>query len=303
MNTGPMTAGNNTKFSRANLQCARMLCVCVALLFSALFASPARTQDLLSPAPSTDLGLPPQLHDVGFRPVLNAPLPLDAQFRDEDGKAVRLGDYFHGKPVILVPVYYRCPLLCSQTLQGVVGSLKMLSFNPGQEFEVVVMSFDPRETPNMALTKKQDVLSHYRRPGTDAGWHFLTGDQADIRRVTDAARFYFVWDAQSNMWAHASGVLIATPEGRISRYFYGIEYSPRDVRWGLIEASHDRIGTPVDQVLLFCYHYNPATGKYGALVERMLRIGGTLTLLGLALLIYVCIRKARHAQQLKASGA
>jgi protein SCO1/2 len=166
-----------------------------------------------------------------------------------------------------------------------------------------VVSFDSHETPQMALAKKQDVLSHYRHSGQEQGWHFLTGDQASIHKLTEAAGFRFVWDPPSQMWAHASGILVLTPEGRISRYFYGVEYSPRDVRWGLIEASHNRIGTPVDQVLLFCYHYDPATGKYGALVVRMLRVGGILTLLALGLLIYGCIRRARQTEQLRASGA
>jgi len=221
---------------------------------------------------------------------------------------VRLGDYFHGKPVILALVYYKCPLLCNQSLQGLVGSLKMINFNPGQDFEVVMVSFDPRETPQDALAKKQDVLAHYRRAASDSGWHFLTGEQAQIHMLTEAAGFRFMWDAPSQMWAHASGLLMVTPEGRISRYFYGIEYSPRDIRWGLIEASHNKIGTPVDQVLLFCYHYDPTSGKYGALVVRMLRVGGALTLLGLGLLIYVCIRRARRTdrmrqiEQLRTSG-
>jgi protein SCO1/2 len=280
------------------------------MTLAALFGSPARAQDLLSPAPSTSQGLPPQFQDIGFKPPLNGPLPLDDQFRDENSQPVHLGDYFHdGKPVILALVYYRCPLLCNQTLQGLVGSLKMLTFNAGTDFQVVVVSFDPRETPQMALAKKQDLLSHYRRSGEEQGWHFLTGDQASIHRLTEAAGFRYVWDAPSQMWAHASGILVVTPEGRISRYFYGIEYSPRDIRWGLIEASHNRIGTPVDQVLLFCYHYDPTTGRYGALVVRILRIGGVLTLLGLGLLIYVCIRRtrrterARQIEQLRTSGA
>jgi protein SCO1/2 len=277
--------------------------ICLAAALAVLSGSPTRAQDLLSPAPSTNMGLPPQYQNIGFKPPLDGQLPLDDQFRDENGQTVRLGAYFHGKPVILALVYYQCPLLCNQTLQGLVGSLKMLTFNAGEDFQVVVISFDSRETPRMALTKKQDVLAHFQRNDQDHGWHFLTGDLAGIRRLTDAAGFRFVWDAESQMWAHASGILVLTPEGRISRYFYGIEYSPRDVRWGLIEASHNRIGNPVDQVLLFCYHYDPASGKYGALVMRMLRVGGILTLLGLGLLIYICVRRARQTEQLRASGA
>jgi protein SCO1/2 len=281
---------------------SRAAALCLLVMAATLSAPPARGQDLLSPAPSTNMGLPPQYQDVGFKPPLNGQLPLDDQFRDENGQTVHLGDYFHGKPVILALVYYQCPLLCNQTLQGLVGSLKMLTFNAGEDFQVVVVSFDPRETSAMALAKKQDVLSHYRRSSEEQGWHFLTGDQAEIHRLTDAAGFRFVWDAESQMWAHASGILAVTPEGRISRYFYGIEFSPRDVRWGLIEASHNRIGTPVDQVLLFCYHYDPRTGKYGALIVRMIRVGGILTLLGLGLLIYLCVRRTRQMHQLRAGG-
>lgn len=287
----------NTRQMRFPFVWCRVLCL--VLIVGAVSGSPARAQDLLSPAPTSSQGLPPQLQDIGFKPPLNGPLPLGDQFHDENGQTVHLGDYFHGKPVILALVYYKCPLLCNQALQGLVGSLKMINFNPGQDFEVVVVSFDPRETPQDALAKKQDVLAHYRRGASDSGWHFLTGDQAQIHTLTEAAGFRFMWDAPSQMWAHASGLLLVTPEGRISRYFYGIEYSPRDIRWGLIEASHNKIGTPVDQVLLFCYHYDPTTGKYGALVVRMLRVGGILTLLGLGLLIYACIRRARRTDRMR----
>lgn len=284
----------------------RVLCAVLFLataLLAMLSISPAQAQDLLSLAPTTSMGLPPQLQDIGFKPPLDGQLPLDDQFHDENGHVVRLGDFFHGKPVILALVYYQCPLLCNQTLAGLTGSLKMLTFNAGQDFEVVVVSFDSHETPLMALNKKRDVLSHFRRGDQELGWHFLTGDQTSIHRLTDAAGFRFAWDAQSQMWAHASGILLLTPEGRISRYFYGIEYSPRDVRLGLVEASHNQIGNPVDQVLLFCYHYDPASGKYGALVIRMLRVGGILTLLALGLLVYICIRKSRQVRQFRTSGA
>jgi len=276
--------------------------MCVAAV-GALFPFSARAQDLLSPVPSTQLGLPPELADVGFKPMLDAQVPLDAEFHDESGATVKLRDYFNGEPVVLALVYYQCPMLCNQELEGLVGSLKMLTFNAGQQFQVVVVSFDPRETPPMAVAKKQDVLSHYNRSGKEAGWHFLTGQHAAIAAVTNAAGFHYVWDNESRMWAHASGILLLTPQGKISRYFYGIEYSPRDVRLGLVEASDNRIGTPVDQALLFCYHYNPATGKYGAMVTRMLQIGGILTILAIAALILFCVRRTRQVHNLRTTGA
>lgn len=275
------------------------------LLVSALcllVPSALRAQDLLSPYPSNQLGLPPELHNVGFLPVLNNQIPLNLVFHDENAKNVQLQDFFqHGKPVILALVYYRCPMLCDQELDGLVGSLKMLTLNPGEDFQVVVVSFSPTETPPMAADKKQEMLAHFRN-GNGEGWHFLTGSQDSIAALTSAAGFRYAWDKESNTWVHASGILLLTPEGKISRYFYGIEYSPRDVRLGLVEASHGKAGTPVDQVLLYCYHYDPRTGKYGAAVSRILQLGGALTLLGIAAVIYLCVRRTRHLHNLRATG-
>src|SRR5882757_4933569 len=224
-------------------------------------------------------GLPVALRNVGFEPPLNGQIPLDLGFHDENGRDVRLGDYFGHKPVLLALVYYGCPMLCNQIEQGVVGSLKMLSFNAGREYEVVFVSFDPRETPDMAAQKKVSALSHYGRPDTAAGWHFLTGTKESIDSITAAANFRYSFNEKSGIFAHASGIMLLTPDGRISRYFYGVEYPSRDVRLGLVDASAGKIGTPIDHLLLFCFQYNPETARYSATVLRIVRLGGILTIL------------------------
>lgn len=228
-------------------------------------------------------GMPAVLHNVGFQPELNAQMPLDVAFKDETGSDVRLGDYFHRqKPVLLAFVYYGCPMLCNMVEQGVTGSLRMISFNPGRDYEVVFVSFDDRETPDMAASKKKDVVGRFHRPQTAAGWHFLTGSKQSIETVTRAADFRFNFDAKSNLFAHASGILLLTPDGRISRYFYGVEYPGRDLRLGLVEASAGKIGTPVDRVMLFCFQYDPAAARYSATILSVMRVGAVLTILGIA---------------------
>jgi protein SCO1/2 len=224
-------------------------------------------------------GLPAVLQNVGFEPQLNAQMPLDLNFRDESGRDVRLRDYFGHKPVLLALVYYGCPMLCNQVEQGVVGSLKMLTFNAGRDYEVVFVSFDPRETPGMAARKKESALSHYGRPETGAGWHFLTGAKESIDALTQAANFRYSFDANTGIFAHASGIMLLTPDGRISRYFYGVEYPSRDVRLGLIDASAGKIGTPIDHLLLYCFEYDPATARYSATILRIVRLGGVFTIL------------------------
>jgi protein SCO1/2 len=225
--------------------------------------------------------MPAALENVGFEPPLNGPMPLDLDFRDETGRGVRLREYFGKKPVVLAFVYYNCPMLCDQVEQGVVGVLRMLSFNPGRDYEVVFVSFDSRETPAMAAEKKRKALVHFRRPETDSGWHFLTGSKESIEAATKAANFRFSFDAKSNLFAHASGVLVLTPDGHISRYFYGVEYPGRDMRLGLVDASAGKIGTPIDHVLLYCYHYDPTAAKYSASILKMIRLGGVLTILSI----------------------
>jgi protein SCO1/2 len=223
--------------------------------------------------------MPAVLRNVGFEPPLNGPMPLDLPFRDETGRSVQLRQYFGQKPVVLAFVYYGCPMLCDQVEQGVVGVLRMLSFNPGRDYEVVFVSFDSRETPEMAAEKKKKALAHFRRPETDSGWHFLTGSKESIEAATKAANFRFSFDSKNNLFAHASGVLLLTPDGHISRYFYGIEYPGRDMRLGLVDASAGKIGSPIDHVLLFCYHYDPAAAVYSASILKIIRLAGVLTIL------------------------
>lgn len=243
--------------------------------------------------PST--GLPQALQDVRIEQKLDQQLPLDLTFRDESGREVKLGDYFGSKPVVLAFVYYDCPMLCTQVLNGMVTSFRVLPFQMGKEFEVVTISFDPRETPELAQKKKKvyvDYLPEKMRAGAENGWHFLTGDQANIEKITDAAGFRYRWDEKTQQFAHASAVMVTTPHGKLSRYYYGIEYPARDLRLGLIESSANKIGSPVDQLLLYCYHYDPATGKYGAVVMNIMRIAGVITLLGIAAMLLLL--KARN---------
>ncbi len=234
---------------------------------------------------------PEILKDVGIDQRLDAPLPLDTPLRDEGGRAVRLGDYFGKRPVVFALVYYNCPMLCTQVLNGLVGALNTISLDAGRDFDVVAVSFDTRDKPSDAAAKKDAYLPRYRLPNSGAGWHFLTGDEPSIARVTKAAGFRFKWDESRSQFAHASAVIVATPDGRLARYFYGIEYSPRDLRLGLVEASAGRIGTPVDQVLLYCFHYDPTTGKYGAVVIRMIRLAGAATLGALAVSLWLMSRR------------
>jgi len=225
--------------------------------------------------------MPAQLKNVGFDPQLNAQIPLDLPFVDENGSNVQLRDYFKQKPVVLAFVYYGCPMLCNQVEQGVVGALRMLSFTPGRDYEVVFVSFDPRESPDMAAQKKKSALDHFRRPETASGWHFLTGTKQSIDAATKAANFRYSFDTKTNLFAHASGIMLLTPDGRISRYFYGVEYPGRDMRLGLVDASAGKIGTPIDHVLLFCYQYDPSSATYSASILKIIRLGGILTVLGI----------------------
>ncbi|MCU1241034.1 MAG: hypothetical protein JWO71_1760 [Candidatus Acidoferrum typicum] len=248
-------------------------------------------------------GLPKQLQNVGFEPQLNAQLPLDLTFRDESGRDVQLRQYFGGKPVLLALVYYGCPMLCNQVEQGVVGSLKMLSFNAARDYEVVFVSFDARETPDMAAKKKAAALSHYGRPETASGWHFLTGKEEQIHALTTAANFRYSFDEKNNLFAHASGIMLITPDGRISRYFYGVEYPSRDVRLGLVDASAGKIGTPIDHLLLFCFHYDPETARYSATILKIIRLGGILTVFSIVAGILIFRRRDVHAANSSASQA
>jgi protein SCO1/2 len=237
------------------------------------------------------------LKQVGIEQRLDNQIPLDLAFRDETGREVRLGEYFRGgKPVVLTLVYYECPMLCNQVLNGFVGTLGAMTFTPGKEFEVVTVSFDPREGPELAARKKETYLKRYRRENAGVGWHFLTGDKASIDALSESVGFRYVWDDESKQFAHASAIMVATPQGKLSHYFYGIEYSPKDLRLALVEASEGKIGSPVDALILYCYHYDPATGRF-APVMAVLRVAGVLTVLGLAALVYYLTRRSRRKEE------
>jgi protein SCO1/2 len=231
--------------------------------------------------------------EVGIEQKLNGQIPLDLTFTDEQGNVVRLGKYFHSKPVIISLVYYRCPMLCTQVLNGMVQTFKTLNFTAGKEFEVVTVSIDHRETHEMAADKKETYVTEYARPGVADGWHFLVGDSLAIQKLADAVGFRFVYDAPTKQFAHASGIMIATPQGKLARYLYGIEYGAKDLTFSLMEAAKEKIGSPVDKLLLLCYHYDPTTGKYGVVVANLLRAGGALTLLIVGGYIVYHVRRER----------
>jgi len=271
----------------------RKICVSVLLFVAAM---PVFAQAVPDNVGETSANRPAILQNVTFRPELNAQMPLDTAFTDENGKAVQLGQYFHQqKPVLLAFVYYGCPMLCTQLEQGVVGSLRMLSFNPGRDYEVVFVSFDERDTAEMAAAKKKTALDHFRRTETATGWHFLSGSKESIITVTNAANFHFNFDVKNNLFAHAGGIMLLTPDGRISRYFYGVEFPGRDVRLGLVDASQGKIGTPVDKMLLFCFQYDPSSARYSATILGIMRLLAVGTMAGLLLMILVFRKRDKHA--------
>ncbi|MDA0747624.1 MAG: SCO family protein [bacterium] len=248
-------------------------------------------------AAQSQSGLPTVLQEVGIDQRLGDSISLDLMFQDETGAQVRLGDYFGERPVVLALVYYECPMLCTQVLNGLLSSIRTLSFSAGEEFEVVTVSFDPADTPELAAAKKAEYIKQYGREGAAAGWHFLTGDPASIDALTEAVGFRYVADPASGQFAHASAIMVLTPEGELARYFYGIEYPPRDLRLGLIEASKGEIGLPVlDAVLLYCFHYDPITGKYGMVIMNVLRLAGVATVLVLGTFMVVMLRRDRKKQ-------
>jgi len=239
---------------------------------------------------------PPGLQFVGIEQHLNAEVPGDLQFRDELGNPVKLGDYFgHGRPVILNLGYYQCPMLCSELLQGLVGSMKALTFDLGKDFDVVTLSFDPRETTEMAAAKKRDIMKRYGRPNTAQGWHFLTGQADQINALTNAVGFQYQFDPKTEQYAHATAIVVLTPDRHIAEYLYGVEFAPKDLRLGLVQASQGKIGNIGDTVLLYCYHYDPRTGKYGAIISNVLKLGGLATLLILGTFMFVMFRADRRA--------
>jgi protein SCO1 len=255
------------------------------VMFAQLLVTCALPASAQMADPSSDR-LPPQLGNVGLEQKLGDQVPLQLPFHDETDKTVALGDYFqNGRPVILSLVYFNCQMLCSQVLAEMAHCLRRLKFDAGNQFEIVTVSFDPRETPQMAAAAKSKYLAMYGRPRGDSGWHFLTGDQSSITALSNAVGFHYSWDSRTKQFAHATGIMLLTPEGRVAQYYYGARYFPSDLRLGLIEASHNRIGTLADQIVLYCYHYDPRTGRYGAIVFRVMQVSGGFTLLILGSLI------------------
>ena len=246
------------------------------------------------PARAQQFGLPAMVRNVGIDQKLNAQLPLELTFKDETGQSVRLGEYFVRKPVVLAMVYYECPMLCDMVLNGLVHSMEKMTLGIGKDFDVVTVSFNPQESWQLAQNKKTNYLEKFGRPEAKQGWHFLTGQEQAIKQLADSVGFRYTYDPRTKQFAHASGVMVITPEGKVSRYFYGIQYEPRDLRLGLVEASNHKIGSPVDELLLFCFHYDPTTGKYGMAIMNTIRALGSATVLALGMLLFVLIRKDRH---------
>jgi len=258
------------------------------------------TQGMMSPPASMR---PPGLKNVGIEQHLDEQIPPNLTFRDEAGKAVELRDYFGKKPMVLNLVYYQCPMLCGEVLSGLVSALRVLKFDVGKEFDVLTISFDPKETPEMATAKKAEFLKRYGRAGAEGGWHFLTGPQSSIDALTKAAGFQYQYDPKTEQYGHATAIMVLTPEGKIAQYYYGVEFAPKDLRLGLVQASQGKIGTVVDEVLLYCYHYNPDTGKYGAIISRILKLAAGATMLFLGTFLVVMFRMGSAAERRQARRA
>jgi protein SCO1/2 len=286
--------------------CLMFLVHCFLPAVLAQNGPPGPSSPLYGARPETgavQTGLPPALRNVAIDQKLGQQLPLDLVFHDENGQTVKLGQYFGQKPIVLSLVYYDCPMLCTQVLNGMTTSFRVLPFQIGKEFDVVTVSFDPREMPPLAAAKKKTYVAYLpqaMQAGANNGWHFLTGDQESIRQLTDAVGFRYHYDEATKQFAHASAIMVATPQGKLSRYYYGIEYSARDLRLGLIESAQNKIGTPVDQLLLFCYHYDPATGKYGAVVMNIIRLAGIATIIGIVVMLLLLKRLSPRTGKLRA---
>jgi protein SCO1 len=276
--------------------------IAVCLILCSMVVSAQRLQHYNSPlyAPKTydptvtsSTGLPKVLDTVGIVQRLNEQVPLDVEFRNEDGNSVKLGEIIKDKPVILALVYYDCPMLCNEVLNGLVGSLKGISFDAGKDFDVLAISFDARENekPDLAKRKKESYLQRYERKDAASGFHFLTGTQDSIDKITKAVGFNYVFDESTNQFAHNGGIMLLTPEGKLSRYFYGIDYSPKDLKFGIMDSSQSKIGNPAEQLLLYCFHYDPSKGKYGLAILNIIRLGGVATLFGLGTFFYVFWRR------------
>jgi protein SCO1 len=279
------------------LGCRTIRRLAFSLMLAAALGSPASAQYFTSPETKTIP--PPGLEGVGIDQRLNELVPLNLTFKDEQGKTVRLGEYFHdGRPVILNLVYYQCPMLCTEVLNGLTAALKVIHFEPGKQFEVVTLSIDPRETPQLAANKKEMYLKRLGNPDAAKGWHFLTGEQTQIAALADAAGWHYRYDPKLDQFAHAAGIVLITPEGKIAQYYYGVEYSAKDMRLGIVEASQNKIGSLADEVLLYCYHYDPRTGRYGATITNIIRIAGLLTVIVLGSAIVLLFRNEKHDQRI-----
>jgi protein SCO1/2 len=264
------------------------------------YNSPLYSPRYYDPAESSPNGMPDALQKVGIDQKLGDQMPLDAEVKNEDGKIVKLGDYFNsGRPVIIAFVYYECPMLCNEVLNGLTGSLKGINLTAGKDFDVLAISFDARENdkPDLAKNKKASYVERYGRPGTENGWHFLTATQDSIDKMTQAAGYKYLWDEKSQQFAHVGGIMIATPEGKLSRYFYGIDYAPLDVKFGLMDSAAQKIGNPAERLLLYCYHYDPASGKYGLVILRVLRLASVLTIAALGSMIFIFWRRNKNKQE------
>ncbi len=263
------------------------LSLATLLLAGSVFGQ-AMTRGIMSPPASVP---PPGLQHVGITQNLNQQIPADLAFTDDQGRAVHLSDYFGKKPMILNLVYFTCPMLCGEELNGLESALRVMKFNVGDEFDVLTVSFDPKDTPDAAAKKKAEILSRYKRPGAEQGWHFLVGNQDSIDRIAKAAGFEYEYDKQTNQFAHTTAIMVLTPQGKIAQYYYGIDYPPKDLRLALVDASQEKIGNLVDELLLYCYHYDPTKGKYSATIMRILRLAGVATLLCLGAIFFVMIRR------------
>jgi len=267
----------------------------VMLILTAFAFGQGMTNGIMSPPANVR---PPGLKNVGIQQNLNQSIPPDLMFQDDRGRSVRIGDFFGKRPLILNLVYYNCPMLCGEVLSGLENSLRMMSFDVGKEFDVITVSFDPSETSDMAAKKKAEFLRRYKRPGAEQGWHFLVGPKNSVDALTKAAGFEYQYDEKTKQFAHAAAILVLTPQGKIAQYYYGIEYPPKDLRLGLVEAGAGKIGNVVDQLLLYCYHYDPEQGKYSATILRLLRLAGVVTMLFIGTFIFMMIRRGpAHDEQ------
>jgi len=264
------------------------------------YSSPLYAPKKYDPSQPTGTGLPEPLKKIGIEQKLGSQLPLETVFKEESGREVKLGEFFNrGRPVVLAFVYYECPMLCNEVLNGLTGSLKGISLNAGKDFDVVAISIDARENDKegLARNKKESYINRYGRPESANGWHFLTGTEESIRAASDAAGFGFEWDEASKQFAHAGGVMVTTPDGKLSRYFYGIDYAPRDLKLGIMESAEGRVGNAAEQLLLYCFHYDPSTGKYGVAVLRIMRAAAVLTLIGMGAMGFVFWRRNKRGSK------